>query len=112
MNVFEFCQNLSNEYAELAGIKADDVRIFVNGEYVSQKYWQDLPPVQVNPNFQLGGTGADLCQSGQVSQSCPQISRFAKLLFQSGKYCPCASTRWMSSLASVGESYALTMGAA
>ena len=79
MNVFEFRQNLVNEYAEFTRsftrIKADDIRAHVDAEYVSQKYWPE-PLVQVNPNFQPGGTVESLCAAGQLSAQCAEIFRF------------------------------------
>lgn len=67
MNVFEFRQNLVNEYAEFTRsftrIKADDIRAYVDAEYASQKYWPE-PLVQINPNFQPGGTVESLCAAG------------------------------------------------
>ena len=69
MNVFEFRQTLVNEYAQFTRsftrIKADDIRAFVDAEYASQKYWPE-PLIQVNPNFQPGGSVESLLQ--QFSQ--------------------------------------------
>ncbi len=77
MNVFEFRQKLVNEYAEFTRsftrIKADDIRAFVDGEYASQKYCPE-PLVEVNPNFQPGGTVEALCDAGQFSQACTQMA--------------------------------------
>lgn len=64
MNVFDFRKNLVSEYSEFtrsfAKIKADDIREFVDQQYASQRYWPE-PLIQVNPNFQAGGTVESLC---------------------------------------------------
>ena len=114
MNVFEFRQNLVNEYAEFTRsftrIKADDIRAFVDAEYASQKYWPE-PLVQVNPNFQPGGTVESLCEAGQLSQACAQIFRFGKSAASAGHSLPLYKHQVEAiSLASAGESYVLTTG--
>ena len=114
MNVFEFRQNLVNEYAEFTRsftrIKADDIRAFVSGEYASQKYWPE-PLVQVNPNFQPGGTVESLCAAGQLSQACAQVFRFGKSAAAAGHTLPLYKHQVEAiSLASAGESYVLTTG--
>lgn len=114
MNVFEFRQNLVNEYAEFTRsftrIKADDIRAFVDGEYASQKYWPE-PLVQVNPNFQPGGTVEALCEAGQLSQACAHIFRFGKSASSAGQTLPLYKHQVEAiSLASAGESYVLTTG--
>lgn len=114
MNVFEFRQTLVNEYAEFTRsftrIKADDIRAFVDGEYASQKYWPE-PLVQVNPNFQPGGTVESLCEAGQLSQACAQIFRFGKSAASTGHTLPLYKHQVEAiSLASAGESYVLTTG--
>lgn len=55
LNVFEFRQNLVDEYSDVTRIKADDIRIYVDAEYDSQKFWPE-PLVQANPSFKEGGT--------------------------------------------------------
>jgi len=114
LNVFEFRQNLVNEYAEFTRsftrIRADDIRAFVDGEYASQKYWPE-PLVQVNPNFQPGGTVESLCEAGQLSQACAQIFRFGKSASSAGQTLPLYKHQVEAiSLASAGESYVLTTG--
>lgn len=114
MNVFEFRQNLVNEYAEFTRsftrIKALDIHNFVDGEYASQKYWPE-PLVQVNPNFQPGGTVEALCEAGQLSEACAQIFRFGKSASSTGQTLPLYKHQVEAiSLASEGESYVLTTG--
>jgi ATP-dependent helicase YprA (DUF1998 family) len=91
LNVFEFRQNLVNEYAEFTRsftrIKADDIRAYVDAEYASQKYWPE-PLVQVNPNFQPGGTVESLCAAGQLSAQCAEIFRFGKTASSAGHSLP------------------------
>ena len=45
MNVFEFRENLVGEYAEFTRsftrIRADDIRLYVDTEYASQRFWPE-----------------------------------------------------------------------
>lgn len=114
MNVFEFRQKLVDEYAQFTRsftrIKADDIRAFVDREYSSQKYWPE-PLIQVNPNFQPGGTVEDLCATGHLSQECAEIFRFGKSPSSAGQTLPLYRHQVEAiGLASAGESYVLTTG--
>ena len=114
LNVFEFRQTLVNEYAEFTRsftrIKADDIRTFVDAQYASQKYWPE-PLIQVNPNFQPGGTVEALCDAGQLSPACADIFRFGKSASSAGQTLPLYRHQVEAiSLASAGESYVLTTG--
>ena len=114
LNVFEFRQTLVNEYAEFTRnftrIKADDIRTFVDAQYASQKYWPE-PLIQVNPNFQPGGTVEALCDAGQLSPACAGIFRFGKSASSAGQTLPLYRHQVEAiSLASAGESYVLTTG--
>ena len=114
MNVFEFRQTLVNEYAEFTRsftrIKADDIRTFVDAEYTSQKYWPE-PLIQVNPNFQPGGSVESLCEAGQLNPKCAEIFRFGKTASSAGQTLPLYKHQVEAiSLASAGESYVLTTG--
>ncbi|MGH1506992.1 DEAD/DEAH box helicase [Ralstonia solanacearum] len=114
MNVFEFRQSLVTEYDEFTRsftrIKADDIKTFVDSEYASQKYWPE-PLIQVNPNFQPGGTVEALCQAGQLHPSCADIFRFGKTTSSAGQSLPLYKHQVEAiSLAAAGESYVLTTG--
>lgn len=114
MNVFEFRQTLVNEYAQFTRsftrIKADDIRAFVDAEYASQKYWPE-PLIQVNPNFQPGGSVESLCEAGQLNPQCAEIFRFGKTASSAGQTLPLYKHQVEAiSLASAGESYVLTTG--
>lgn len=114
MNVFDFRQTLVNQYADFTRsftrIKAEDIRTFVDKEYASQKYWPE-PLVQVNPNFQPGGTVEALCQEGQLSRECAEIFRFGKSAASAGQTLPLYKHQVEAiSLAAAGESYILTTG--
>lgn len=114
MNVFEFRQALVGEYADFTRsftrIKAGDIRAHVDAEYASQKYWPE-PLVQVNPNFQSGGTVESLCNAGQLSTQCAAIFRFGKSASSAGQSLPLYKHQVEAiSLASAGESYVLTTG--
>lgn len=114
MNVFEFRQKLVNEYADFTRsfthIKADDIREFVDGEYRSQKYWPE-PLIQINPNFQPGGTVEALCDAGHLDRKCSDIFRFGKTASSAGHSLPLYKHQVEAiSLAAAGESYVLTTG--
>lgn len=114
MNVFDFRKNLVSEYSEFtrsfAKIKADDIREFVDQQYASQRYWPE-PLIQVNPNFQAGGTVESLCTAGQLSEECSAIFRFDKSASSAGKSLPLYKHQVEAiSLAAAGESYVLTTG--
>lgn len=114
MNVFDFRQNLVDQYADFTRsftrIKAEDIRTFVDREYASQKYWPE-PLVQVNPNFQPGGTVEALCEAGQLSRECAEIFRFGKSAASAGQTLPLYKHQVEAiSLAAAGESYILTTG--
>ena len=105
---------LVNEYAEFTRsftrIKADDIGTFVDAQYASQKYWPE-PLIQVNPNFQPGGTVEALCDAGQLSPACAGIFRFGKSASSAGQTLPLYRHQVEAiSLASAGESYVLTTG--
>ena len=114
MNVFDFRQNLVTQYADFTRsftrIKADDIRTFVDAQYASQKYWPE-PLIQVNPNFQPGGTVEALCDAGQLSPACADIFRFGKSVSSVGQTLPLYRHQVEAiSLASAGDSYVLTTG--
>lgn len=114
MNVFEFREHVVGEYQQFTRsftrIKADDIRTHVDAEYASQKYWPE-PLVQVNPNFQPGGTVEALCTAGQLDTRCADIFRFCKTASSAGQSLPLYKHQVEAiSLASAGESYVLTTG--
>jgi Lhr-like helicase/very-short-patch-repair endonuclease len=114
VNVFEFRQNLVDEYSNFTRsftrIKADDIRQFVDAEYASQRFWPE-PLVQVNPSFKEGGTVQALAESGHVHPKCGQIFRFGKDQSSAGHTLPLHKHQVEAiSLAAAGESYVLTTG--
>jgi ATP-dependent helicase YprA (DUF1998 family) len=114
LDVFDFRMHLVNEYAEFTRsftkFKANDIRSFVDGEYASQKYWPE-PLVQVNPNFQPGGTVESLCRAGHLDPKCAGIFRFGKTSSSAGHTLPLYKHQVEAiGLASAAESYVLTTG--
>jgi superfamily II DNA/RNA helicase/very-short-patch-repair endonuclease len=114
LNVFEFRQNLINEYSDFtrsfSRIKADDIRKFVDGEYDSQKYWPE-PLIQVNPNYQSGGSVQGLCDGGHLHAKCADIFRLNKSPSSAGLSLPLFKHQEEAiSVAAAGESYVLTTG--
>jgi len=114
LDVFEFREHVVDEYRQFTRsftrIKADDIRAHVDAEYASQKYWPE-PLVQVNPNFQTGGTVEALCTAGQLDARCADIFRFRKTASSAGQSLPLYKHQVEAiSLASAGESYVLTTG--
>jgi len=114
LNVFEFRKHLVSEYSaftrSFTRIKADDIRVFVDAEYESQKYWPE-PLVQINPNFKTGGTVEQLVGAGQLHARCAEIFRFGKSDSSAGVSLPLHTHQVEAiSRASAGESYVLTTG--
>ena len=80
-NVFEFRDRLVAEYQSFSGsfvkISAQDIRHEVEKQYTDGRYWPE-PLIQINPNYQRGGTVQDLVAQGTLHRACAEI-------FQSGK---------------------------
>jgi len=114
MDIFEFRRALVEDYERFTRsftrIRSDDLRVFVDQEYASQRYWPE-PLVQVNPNFKGGGTVDELVASGQLSQACASIFRLNKSASSAGVSLPLHKHQAEAvSLAAAGESYVLTTG--
>lgn len=114
MDVFEFRGHLVAEYSDFTRsftrIKADDIRMYVDAEYDSQKFWPE-PLIQVNPNFKDGGTVEGFVQAGHLHRLCADIFRFGKTDSSAGYSFPLHKHQAEAiSLAASGESYVLTTG--
>jgi hypothetical protein len=81
LDVFKFRENIITDYARFSrsftGIRASDIKEFVDREYAAQKFWP-APLVQLNPNFVPGGTIDELCDTGLLHQECRKIFRAGK----------------------------------
>jgi Lhr-like helicase/very-short-patch-repair endonuclease len=114
LDVFEFRRHLVGEYEQFTRsftrIKADDLRTYVDAQYVGGKYWPE-PLVQINPNFRSGGTVEDLVKAGQLRAECADIFRFGKSASSAGVSLPLHKHQAEAiSLAAARESYVLTTG--
>jgi len=114
VDVFEFREHLVGEYERFtrsfSRIRAEDIRDYVDREYAGQKYWPE-PLVQINPNYKLGGSVAELVEAGQLDPRCADIFRLGKSESSQGLPLPLHKHQAEAvSLAAAGESYVLTTG--
>lgn len=75
-NVFEFRDNLINEYSNFSRsftrIQAQDIRELVESEYAAGRYWPE-PLIQINPNYQRKESVQELVRQGLLHNSCADI---------------------------------------
>jgi len=114
MDVFKFREHIVDEYEQFTRsftrIQAEDIRDYVNEQYVSQRYWPE-PLIQINPNFKSGGTVEEFVAAGQLSAQCADIFRLGKSPSSAGVSLPLHKHQAEAiSLAAAGESYVLTTG--
>jgi hypothetical protein len=114
LDVFDFRKHLVGEYERFSRgftrIKSDDIREFVDKEYVSQRYWPE-PLIQVNPNYRTAGTVEELVRDGVLSAPCAEIFRLGKSKSSHGDSLPLHQHQAEAiTLAAAGESYVLTTG--
>ncbi|MFN3631103.1 MAG: DEAD/DEAH box helicase, partial [Casimicrobiaceae bacterium] len=114
MDVFEFREYLVGEYEKFTRsftrVGAEDIRSYIDRQYGSQRYWPE-PLIQINPNFEFGGTVEDLVRDGQLSPPCARIFRLNKSASSAGISLPLHKHQAQAiSLAAAGQSYVLTTG--
>lgn len=114
MDVFQFREHLVGEYAQFSRsftrLRSDDMRVFVDREYASQRYWPE-PLIQINPTYRSGGTVDELVAGGQLRPECSAIFRLGKSASSAGFALPLHQHQAEAiSLALAGESYVLTTG--
>ncbi len=114
MDVFEFREHIVGEYQQFTRgftrIRADDIRDYVNAQYNSQKYWPE-PLLQINPNFESGGTVEAFVAAGCLSPPCATIFRLGQSASSAGLSIPLHRHQAEAiRLAAAGESYVLTTG--
>jgi superfamily II DNA/RNA helicase/very-short-patch-repair endonuclease len=114
MDVFQFREHIVDEYQQFTRsftrIRADDLRAYVNAQYASQKYWPE-PLIQINPNFESGGTVEQFVAAGQLSPACAAIFRLGQSAASAGVSIPLHRHQAEAiRLATAGESYVLTTG--
>ena len=67
MNIFQFHQNVINEYSDYINsfidIKDEQIRSFVEQQLSSQKLWPD-PLIQFNPSYEKSNSIEDLSRQG------------------------------------------------
>lgn len=114
MDVFQFRERLVGEYSQFTRsftrIKTDDIAIFVDSAYASQRYWP-APLVQVNPNFKTGHSVQELVGSGGLHAECARIFRAGKSASSAGVSLKLFKHQEEAiSFAQKGASYVLTTG--
>ncbi|MCW5631808.1 MAG: DEAD/DEAH box helicase [Rubrivivax sp.] len=114
MDVFQFRDHLVGEYEQFTRsftrIRSDDLRQFVDREYDSQRYWPE-PLIQINPNYQPGGSIDELVKRGRLSPECSAIFRLGKSASSAGVTLPLHKHQAEAvDLALAGQSYVLTTG--
>ena len=114
VDVFDFREHLVGEYEQFTRsftrIRSGDIKAFVDSEYDSQRYWPE-PLIQINPNYQSGGTVDELVQAGQLAPECSGIFRLGKSASSAGVTLPLYKHQAEAiNLALAGESYVLTTG--
>ena len=114
MDVFEFRDELVNEYQRFARsftrIRAPDIHESVGAAYDSGRFWP-APLVQLNPNFETGGTIDDLVNAGVLDDTCARIFRLKDPKDTVGKQLELHRHQAEAiEIAKRGESYVLTTG--
>ncbi len=81
MDVFDFRDQLVSEYERFsrsfARIRAEDIHRAVNQAYEGGRYWPS-PMIQLNPNFEPGGSIDELVADGVLDPECSGIFRIGK----------------------------------
>jgi len=81
MDVFDFRHQLISEYERFSRsftqIRAEDIRQAVDQAYESGRYWPS-PLIQLNPNFEPGGSIEELVADGALDPECARIFRIGK----------------------------------
>lgn len=76
MNVFELRNQLVGDYGAFARsftkIKSADIRDQLHEIYADDRFWPE-PLLQINPNYMVGPTVADLAQSNELHPLCASI---------------------------------------
>ncbi|MYD41519.1 MAG: DEAD/DEAH box helicase [Acidimicrobiia bacterium] len=81
MDVFDFRDQLVSEYESFSRsftrIRADDIFQAVDKAYEGGRYWPS-PMIQLNPNFESGGSIEELVAAGMLDPACAQVFRIGK----------------------------------
>src|SRR5215207_9793553 len=103
LDVFSLRESLIDHYQSFArsftAIRAEDIRRQVEAAYDSGRFWPD-PLLQINPNFKLGRTVAELSASGELHPGCASLFPLDLYLHQENAV----------ALAARGGSYVVTTG--
>ncbi|CAM4399241.1 DEAD/DEAH box helicase [Deinococcus marmoris] len=112
MNVFSFRNAVIGEYqayvSSFVHIRDADIREYVDRHLNDGTFWPD-PLVQLNPNFQSGGSVGDLVDEGLLHAGCADVFRVAR----DGQRLPLnlhRHQRQAAELARAGQSYVVTTG--
>ena len=81
MDVFDFRDQLVSEYERFSRsfteIQAEDIRQAVDKAYEGGRYWPS-PMIQLNPNFEPGGSINELVTGGVLDPECARVFRIGK----------------------------------
>ena len=87
MDVFDFREQVISEYGRFSRsftrIRAEDIRQAVDETYRQGRYWPS-PLIQLNPNFQPGGSVEEMVAQGVLDPECARIFRIGKTDARSG----------------------------
>ncbi len=76
MDVFDLARSLVDQYEgfsrSFANIRAEDIKAQIDAEYDSKRFWPE-PVLQINPEYKLGATVADLVDQGTLHPGCGEI---------------------------------------
>ncbi|AAF12564.1 DEAD/DEAH box helicase [Deinococcus radiodurans] len=110
MNIFEFRQEVINQYASYVSsfvyIRDRDVRAYVDAQMRSGVFWPD-PLAQLNPNFTPGGSVSDLVSQGVLHPDCAALFAAGEPRSPLNLH---AHQRDAARLAREGRSYVVTTG--
>ncbi|MHA0036596.1 DEAD/DEAH box helicase (plasmid) [Deinococcus sp. PESE-38] len=110
MNIFEFRQEVINQYASYVSsfvyIRDRDVRAYVDAQMRSGVFWPD-PLAQLNPNFTPGGSVSDLVGQGVLHPDCAALFAAGEPRSPLNLH---AHQRDAARLAREGRSYVVTTG--
>ncbi|WP_025770820.1 DEAD/DEAH box helicase [Thioalkalivibrio sp. HK1] len=88
MDVFELRKEIIEEYEgfsrSFTKIKAQDISSEIDKAYQEGKFWPE-PLIQINPNFESGGTLSELVAEGLLEPECERIFRIKRSKDDIGK---------------------------
>lgn len=112
-NVFDFRQNLINDYStfsrSFSRIAAEDIRQEVDAQYDNGRYWPE-PLIQINPNYQRKCTVQELAAQGIVHKQCADVFQVDKPSFNAQPLHLFSHQLEAIAKAQTGQSFVVTTG--